>query len=269
MDESQKTPLISKRTTERRSNTQRSTLHAFLEAPGSIYEVVTIVLILVNVVAFCLGTLFVKEFNPQPPFKCSTMCDAVFFGNDENNGLDGTSILEIVTVAVFTVDYALRFYVAGEEKQFVGFSGRVRFVCTFFSLVDLVSIVPFYIDFAVPGNLPASQFLRMFRLLRLMKVEGRYIEAFTLIDDVIREQKGVLGTAGFVGASTWVICSAFYYVAEHRSHLSIYCGGASQDVLDGGCTPDKINVQLCNFDEWGLVNCTKGGCPGTVRNPRT
>ena len=172
-------------------------------------------------------------------------------------------MLEILTVLVFTIDYICRFYVAGEEDlQYRGFVGRLRFMCTFFSLVDLVSIVPFYVDFAVPGNLPASQFLRMFRLLRMMKMEGRYIEAFTLIDDVVREQKGVLGTAMFVGASTWVICSSFYYVAEHRNKDAIYCGASGSM-----CNVDAINVHLCTFDEWGLVNCTLGGCAGTVAVP--
>jgi hypothetical protein len=37
----------------------------------------------------------------------------------------------------------------------------------------------------------------MFRLFRMMKVEGRYVEAFTLFDDVIREQKSILNTAAF------------------------------------------------------------------------
>ena len=172
---------------------------------------------------------------------------------------------------MFTVDYALRFYVAGvEEPKHRGFVGRLRFICTFFSLVDLVSIVPFYLDFAIAGNLPASQFLRMFRLLRMMKVEGRYIEAFTLIDDVAREQKSVLGTAMFVGASTWVICAAFYYVAEHRSKLAIYCGGASNRLMssNGLCPrPSEVDLNACTFDEWGFVNCTKGGCAGDEIEP--
>jgi hypothetical protein len=269
-------PLIDKKTEKDVKIPTTATslqIYNFLEAKtknGSIYEGFTIFLILINVIAFCVGTLFVAEYN-VPPINCSNTCDALFFGNNSDNGLDGTSVLEIITVFVFTLDYIFRFYVAGEkEKKFRGFSGRIRFICTFFSIVDLVSIVPFYIDFAIPGNLPASQFLRMFRLLRMMKVEGRYIEAFTLIDDVIREQKGVLGTALFVGASTWVICSSFYYVAERRSKDAIYCGSISKDVkesIPNNCDLDNINLELCTFNEWGLVNCTNGGCSGTIDVP--
>ena len=255
------------------SSSSFSHLYHFLEAhtkAGRIYEAITILLILINVLAFCIGTLFVTEYNPEPPFACSLTCDAIFFGNDETNGLDGSSVIEIVTVFIFTIDYGLRFYIAGEEKdqQYVGVIGRLRFMFSFFPIIDLMSIAPFYVDwFLYSGSLPASQFLRMFRLLRMMKVEGRYIEAFTLIDDVIREQKGVMSTAGFVGFSTWVICSAFYYVAEHHSKLSIYCQGATKDVLENGCLPSLVDVSKCTFNEWGLVNCTLGGCPGTILNP--
>ncbi len=238
--------------------------YAFLEARtprGRAYEAFTILLIVANILTFVVGTLFVPEYNPGYA-TCNDLCDSLFFGNRDDNSLAGTSVVEIVTVAVFTVDYGLRFWCVGAgEPRHAGAWGRVRYVFTFFSLVDLVSILPFYVDFLVPGNLPASQFLRMFRLLRMMKVEGRYIEAFTLIDDVVREQKGVLGTAGFVGASTWVICAGFYYVAEHRSTASVYCGAATH------CDADAVDVNACTFDEWGFVNCTAGGCPATADDP--
>ena len=239
---------------------QAALWYAFLEGrttAGKRYEALTIALILINIVAFVVGTLFNENYNPVYAV-CDLTCDAVFFGNRDDNGLDGTSVVEIVTVIVFSIDYLLRFYCAeAASKSYRGFVGRLRFICSFFSVVDLLSILPFYIDFLVPGNLPASQFLRMFRLLRMMKMEGRYIAAFTLIDDVVREQKAVLSTALFVGMSTWIVCSSFYYIAEHRSSLSIYCGAAEH------CDADTVDTSACTFDEWGLVNCTAGGCPGT------
>ena len=42
---------------------------------------------------------------------------------------------------VFTVDYLFRFWCAGEEGKYAGVWGRVKFTFSFFSLVDLVSIV--------------------------------------------------------------------------------------------------------------------------------
>ena len=53
-------------------------------------------------------------------------------------------------------DYFLRLGI-GEEKRYQGTYGRL-YIYSFFSLVDLVSIVPFYIDLLYVGDLPASQF---------------------------------------------------------------------------------------------------------------
>jgi hypothetical protein len=38
-------------------------------------------------------------------------------------------------------------------------AGYFRYVFSFFSLVDLVSIVPFFIDVAVEGDLPVTRFV--------------------------------------------------------------------------------------------------------------
>ena len=115
-------------------------------------------------------------------------------------------------MAVFSVDYVLRFYTADLlDVRFKGIGGQVCFLFSFFSLVDLASTVPFYVDsFLLPDtDLATSTFLRMFRLLRMMKVEGRFDLALGMIDDVFRAQKGVLGTALFVGITVWGVVSLF------------------------------------------------------------
>lgn len=121
-------------------------------------------------------------------------------------GLGNTSLVELLCVAVFTVDYLVRLYTADLiSDKYAGFGGRVRYLYSFFSLVDLASIVPFYVDALVLRDTDwmASNFVRMFRLLRMMKVEGRYDLALGLVDDVIVGTRGVAGVALFVGATVW------------------------------------------------------------------
>ena len=130
----------------------------------------------------------------------------------KNSGLESlnvgaTSILEIITIAVFSVEYILRLYTCDlEDSKYQGLLGRLRYIPTFFSMVDLVSTVPFYIDAFVlrDTDVAGSAFLRMFRLLRMMRVEGRYDTALTMVDDVYRAQKSILGTALFIGFTTWM-----------------------------------------------------------------
>jgi Ion transport protein len=201
---------------------RRHGIYEFLEAKtpsGRIYETAMIILILSNVFAFIVGSLFVEEYNDaswaqrgSEDALCDNLCDALWFGNYRDNGLQflhlgATSVLELITIFVFTAEYVLRLYVCDlEDERFRGVVGRLRYVPTFFSMVDLVSTVPFYVDAFVftKTDMASSAFLRMFRLFRMMRVEGRYDTAFFMIDDVFRAQKDILGTALFIGATTWI-----------------------------------------------------------------
>ena len=256
---------------------RRQELYDFLEAKtpaGRIYERFIIVLILINVVAFCASTLFVEEYNDVPWASrksglCQKLCDALWFGNYRDNGLDdllhlgSTSILEIFTVGVFSIEYVLRLYIADlESDKYQGFWGRLRYLPTFFSLVDLASTLPFYVDafFLRNTDLNSSAFLRMFRLLRMMRVEGRYDTALTMVDDVYQQQKGILFTAVFVGVTTWLTVSSLYYLVERRNLDMIYCPTCSDN--------DELDTSLCFIDSWGIANCTDAGCPATDENSR-
>lgn len=138
------------------------------------YESFTIFLIVLNVLAFIIGSLFIEEYNNKDNDAmwashqegiCGKVCDGLFFGNYDDNileflNLGSTSVLEIVTVAVFSVDYLFRVYLADlENPKFAGFAGRLLYLPTFYSLVDLASTVPFYVDSFLlrDSNLAASQ----------------------------------------------------------------------------------------------------------------
>ena len=250
-------------------NEERTWLFNFLEAKtdaGLAYEQFTIFLIFLSVAAFVASSLFIKEYNSGPlAEKCGKYCDALWFGNYADNALSGlgigaASILEIFIVGVFTLDYIFRFYTADMiDAKYSGFKGRVRFVFSFFSMVDLASTVPFYVDaFLLPNtDLAASNFLRMFRLLRMMRVEGRYDLALGLLDDVIYEQRGILATALFVGATIWGVMSSFFYLAERNNPDMIYCGAAPPSCFE---SQDIIDTSLCVTNDWGFVDCSAAGC---------
>lgn len=228
------------------------------------YETFMILLIVLNVLAFIVGSLFVEEYNPAPwalrgaaTGLCGNVCDALFFGNYADNGLaflqiGSTSVLELVTVFIFTAEYCLRLWMADllDGPKYAGLQGRLRWMPTFFSLVDLASTLPFYIDALILRNqdIAASAFLRMFRLLRMMRVEGRYDTALSMVDDVLVAQKGVLLTASFVGVTVWMAVSSLYYLAERRNFAMIYCAVCVDN-------DDFDPVADCTMDHWGSVDC--------------
>src|SRR5210317_1402235 len=70
-------------------------------------------------------------------------------------------IIEIFCVVIFTVEYILRIYVA---------DSKIRFIFSFFGIIDLLAILPFYLSFGVDlRSLRALRFLRLFRVLKLVR----------------------------------------------------------------------------------------------------
>jgi hypothetical protein len=261
----------------------RKSVWEFLEAKtpsGAMYENFMIGLILTDVGAFILGSLFTEPYNESLGYAwairgsdesiCNNFCDTLWFGNYEDNGMawlgvGPTSILEVFTIAVFTVEYMLRVWISPLD----GYSNPLLFILTdFFSWVDLASTLPFYLQAFVfrNYNIAATGFLRMFRLFRIMRVEGgRYNSALNLVGDVFRNQKEILGTAAFVGVTTWISVSSLYYLVEHRNLDMIYCGHAPVGFCE--IDPDDIDTSLCTIDSWGIADCTAAGCPGTEEVP--
>ncbi len=69
--------------------------------------------------------------------------------------------VELISVIVFTVEYLLRIYVSDK---------KIRFVFSFFGLIDLLAILPFYLSFGIDlRSLRALRFVRLFRLFKLVR----------------------------------------------------------------------------------------------------
>jgi len=74
--------------------------------------------------------------------------------------------IEVITVLIFTAEYLVRLIVSDH---------RVRFATSFFGVIDLIAIVPFYLSIGV--DLRSVRAFRLMRLFRLFKL-GRYSKAF-------------------------------------------------------------------------------------------
>ena len=78
--------------------------------------------------------------------------------------------IELFSVSVFTLEYLLRIYVADSKP---------RFVFSFFGIIDLLAILPFYLSFGIDlRSLRALRFLRLFRILKLVRY-NRAMNHFT------------------------------------------------------------------------------------------
>lgn len=66
---------------------------------------------------------------------------------------------EIITVIIFTIEYLLRLFVAKNKR---------KFVFSFYGIIDLLAILPFYLSFKI--DLRSIRILRLFRLFRIFKI---------------------------------------------------------------------------------------------------
>lgn len=111
--------------------------------PGRLFNLMIQVLIVLSILNLSFET--VPNLHPQ----CSTWIRH----------------FEIFFVVVFTVEYVLRVLAA---------SPKWKYVLSFFGLVDLLAILPFYLGFG--SQLVSMRVLRLLRIFRLLKL-ARYNEA--------------------------------------------------------------------------------------------
>jgi hypothetical protein len=78
---------------------------------------------------------------------------------------------DVFSVIVFTVEYLLRLYTAPEDSQFRSANRpRLAFVRNPFAIVDLLAILPFYLQAILPLDLRVLRVLRLLRLLKLFRL---------------------------------------------------------------------------------------------------
>ena len=79
--------------------------------------------------------------------------------------------IEFISIIVFSIEYVLRVWVADLEHPTLSpTKARLKYMFSFLGLVDLLSILPFYLPFLISIDLRVMRILRLLRLLRLLKL---------------------------------------------------------------------------------------------------
>lgn len=179
--------------------TLRARLHRFLE-PGATdsrleraFNLAMIALICINVLAVCLETV--------PEIFVAYATEFV--------------LLEAFSVTVFTIEIFLRTWAAGEDPQYAGFTGRLRFLVHPVTVLDLMAVVPFYLAFfGVPLDLRFARVVRVMRIFVVLRLV-RYSRALRTLGTVIRNQSAELVVTAMIGGVLLLFASATMYYVEH------------------------------------------------------
>ena len=121
--------------------------------------------------------------------------------------------LESVTLGIFCVEYALRIWTADILYPKSGpVMSRLRFLCSFDGVVDLLTILPF---FFLSGFI-AFRMLRVVRILRLFRINAQY-DSFNVIKTVLVEKKNQIVSSVFIIIVLMLGSSLGMYSAEHNA----------------------------------------------------
>ncbi len=119
---------------------------------------------------------------------------------------------ELFSVVVFSIEYIVRLWTIVEKKTKSGANmTRWQYIKSPLAIIDLVAILPFYLQFFFVLDL---RFLRIFRILRVFKIT-RYSSAFSLLLKVFTEEKHSLIAAFSILFVLLVISSSGIYLIEH------------------------------------------------------
>jgi voltage-gated potassium channel len=120
--------------------------------------------------------------------------------------------IELVTFAIFSLEYGLRLWVAAEfaSSRKVGpTSARLHFVLSPSGIVDLVAILPFWFAFFLPSDFRVLLVLRVLRFLKL----ARYSPAIqSLFEALYVERRALIGCLVILLGAALFAASAMHLV---------------------------------------------------------
>ena len=124
---------------------------------------------------------------------------------------------ELFSVIVFSFEYIARVWSAPAKREIdlanSPLKARLRYIFSFYGLIDLVAILPFYIQAFFPGL--DLRVLRALRLLRILKL-NHYNSALDDLFGAIVEEKKSFMTTLYIFSVAFVLSSSLIYYAEHK-----------------------------------------------------
>ncbi len=118
--------------------------------------------------------------------------------------------LEVFCVAIFTAEYLVRTVLA---------TNRFKFLFSFYGLVDLLAILPFYLSLSM--DLRAIRAIRLLRLVRLLKLARYNAAAQRFHRAVILAREEITLFLGFTCVMLFLAAVGIYYF-EHEAQPDVF-----------------------------------------------
>ena len=123
--------------------------------------------------------------------------------------------IELTSLVVFTIEYALRVWVAAEhapQRHATERKARWKFVSSPLGVIDLLAVLPFWLAFLLPLDLRVLLVFRMGRFLKL----ARYSPAMrSLLDALYNERRALFGCFVILVGATLLAASIMHVIERH------------------------------------------------------
>jgi voltage-gated potassium channel len=130
--------------------------------------------------------------------------------------------IELLSLVLFTIEYALRVWVAAEHAPHRHASerkARWKFMSSPLGIIDLLAVLPFWFALVLPADLRVFLVFRMVRFLKL----ARYSPAMrSLLDALYNERRALFGCFVILLGATLVAASP-----TNSAPFLMQCGGQS------------------------------------------
>tara|TARA_B100000768_G_C11253693_1_gene365341 strand:+ start:962 stop:1714 length:753 start_codon:yes stop_codon:yes gene_type:complete len=114
--------------------------------------------------------------------------------------------------SIFLIEYLARLYAVGIDSRFSGISGRIKYIFSFYALIDLIAFLPFLIFPSINESF-LLRFLRIFRLFSLLKT-SKHAKGLILIGQVVKDKMYELLFSIAITFGVIFISAALLYLAE-------------------------------------------------------
>ncbi len=209
------------------------------DIPSKAYDIVSVILILLSV------SFILVETFPIP--------DAVH---------SAIYIFELVIAVFFAVEYVLRVWTAPLEfPDMRPDKARMKYIFSFISLIDLLSIVPIFV-----ANIPnATGILKIFKLCKIIRLlkASRYLSSIANFGKAIQKKKKQIIMSVIAITVMILICSILMYSFENKEQPDVFLNGFSgvayviQTMLE---TDPEISPQTPIGQALSTLMLLLGGC---------
>jgi voltage-gated potassium channel len=123
--------------------------------------------------------------------------------------------IEYVSLAVFTIEYALRLWVAVEHGPYRHLShmrARIKYAISTAGIIDLIAVLPFWFAMLLPSDF---RFVLVFRMVRFFKI-ARYSPAMRSLLDVLYNERRALVGCLIIALGTALVAASLMHLAEGK-----------------------------------------------------